>query len=559
MDWISTRLPYRQTGYYSHIILDYLEQAKQLAPFYRHPVSAEGLRQSLEARKAFPTDRAALVRVLEEQYAGVLADEASGASGKSGASKASAGASASDVSRLGASRVRENIARLAEGTTFTVCTAHQPAIFTGHLYFIYKILHTIRLAEWLKEQHPAYHFVPVFYMGSEDADLDELGHIYLGGDKLNWETKQTGAVGRMKTKGLDKLYYRIEGQLAVQPHGKELMALLKDAYLDSPDIQTATFKLLHALFAEYGLITIIADHPVFKKQLLSVFEDDLFRQEPTRIVSESIAGLSEHYKIQANPRPINLFYLKDDIRNRIERTPEGFQVVDTPLHFTDAGMREELQRHPERFSPNVILRGLFQETILPNLAFIGGGGETAYWLELKALFDHYRTPFPVLILRNSFLLVEQQWMEKLGHAGFELPDLFKGAAELVNELVRRDSENTLSLTAEIALANNYYERLKSLTRPVDPTLEQHVEALQARALEPIKTLEKKLLKAERRKFGDQQRQLAALKTALFPHDNLQERVENFMPWYAAMGPDFIKALYTHSLVLEQEFVVLVES
>src|SRR6185437_13098613 len=248
MDWISTRLPYRQTGYFSHIILDYLEQAKQLSPFYRHPVSAEGLRQALETRRAFPTDRAALVQILEEQYAGVLAGEAAEASGKSGEPGASQAS--------GAARVRENIARLAEGTTFTVCTAHQPAIFTGHLYFIYKILHTIRLAEWLKKQHPAYHFVPVFYMGSEDADLDELGHIYLGGDKLIWETKQTGAVGRMKTKGLDKLYYRIEGQLAVQPHGKALMAMLKDAYLDSPDIQTATFKLLHALFAEYGLVTI---------------------------------------------------------------------------------------------------------------------------------------------------------------------------------------------------------------------------------------------------------------------------------------------------------------
>ena len=549
MDWISTRLPYRQTGYFSHIILDYLEQAEQLSPFYRHPVSAEGLRQSLEARRAFPTDRASLVQALEEQYAGVLAGEAS----------ATSDASPLGASPLGASRVGENIARLAEETTFTVCTAHQPAIFTGHLYFIYKILHTIRLAEWLKEQHPAYHFVPVFYMGSEDADLDELGHIYLGGDKLIWETKQTGAVGRMKTKGLDKLYYRIEGQLAVQPHGRELIALLKAAYLESPDIQTATFKLLHSLFAEYGLIVLNADKAIFKKQMLSVFEDDLFNQEPTRIVSESIAGLSEHYKIQANPRPINLFYLKDDIRNRIERTPEGFQVVDTPLRFTDDEMRQELQRYPERFSPNVILRGLFQETILPNLAFIGGGGETAYWLELKALFDHYHTPFPVLILRNSFLLVEQQWMEKLRHAGFEIPDLFKGAGELVNELVRRDSENTLSLTAEIAVANNYYERLKSLTRPVDPTLEQHVEALQARALEPIKTLEKKLLKAERRKFSDQQRQLAALKAALFPHDDLQERVENFMPWYAVSGPAFIRALYEQSPVLEQEFQVLVES
>jgi bacillithiol biosynthesis cysteine-adding enzyme BshC len=533
MDWISTRLAYQQTGYFSRIIMDYLEQAEQLSPFYRHPVSAEGLQRSLEARKAFPTDRAVLVRALEEQYAGVLSDGPSGAP-----------------------RVRENIARLADPATFTVCTAHQPAIFTGHLYFIYKILHTIRLAEWLKEQHPSQHFVPVFYMGSEDADLDELGHIYLGGEKLSWDTKQTGAVGRMKTKGLDKLYYRIEGELAIQPHGRELMEMLKAAYLESPDIQTATFRLLHSLFAEYGLVVLIADKAVFKKQMIAVFGDDLFRQEPTRIVNESIAKLSEHYKIQANPRPINLFYLKDDIRNRIERTEEGFHVMDTPLRFTDQEMRDELQHYPDRFSPNVILRGLFQETILPNLAFIGGGGETAYWLELKQLFEHYRTPFPVLILRNSFLLVERQWMEKLTHAGFAIPDLFRGVDELVNELVRRDSSNTLTLETEIAAANSYYEALKTLSRPVDPTLEQHINALQARAVEPIKTLEKKLLKAERRKFGDQRRQLGALKAALFPHDNLQERVENFMPWYAALGPGFIRALYQHSPVLEQEFVVL---
>jgi bacillithiol biosynthesis cysteine-adding enzyme BshC len=531
MDWISTRLPYRQTGYFSRIIMDYLEQAEELSPFYQHPPNALGLRESLKARKTFPTNRAVLVQTLREQYSGMPI----------------------------APRVRENIDGLAKDNTFTVCTAHQPAIFTGHLYFIYKILHTIRLAEWLKKEHPSDHFVPVFYMGSEDADLDELGHIYLGGDKLVWDTKQTGAVGRMKTKGLDKLYYRIEGQLSVEPFGRELMALLKAAYLESPDIQTATFKLLHSLFAEYGLIVLIADKAAFKKQLTAIFEDDLFKEEPTRIVNESIARLTDRYKIQANPRPINLFYLKDDIRNRIERTAEGFQVVDTPLRFSDEEMRAELQQYPERFSPNVILRGLFQETILPNLAFIGGGGETAYWLELKALFDHYNTPFPVLILRNSFLLVSQHWMQKLTHMGFGIPDVFRGADDLANALVLRDSTNTLNLEEEITAANDYYERLRTLTRPVDPTLEQHVIALQAKALEPIRTLEKKLLKAERRKFGDQQRQLTALKNALFPHDNLQERVENFMPWYAALGPAFIHELYKHSPVLEQEFVVLVES
>ncbi|MBS1661520.1 MAG: bacillithiol biosynthesis cysteine-adding enzyme BshC [Bacteroidetes bacterium] len=528
MDWISTYLPYRQTGYFSRIITDYLEQAAELAPFYAHPVTTEGLKAAIEARRKAPVNRPVLVEALREQYASVSP----------------------------APLVEQNIARLADENTFTIVTAHQPAIFTGHLYFIYKILHTIRLAEQLTKETPGAHFVPVFYMGSEDADLDELGNVYLGGEKLVWDTKQTGAVGRMKTKGLDRLLFRIEGELSVQPYGNELLAMLREAYLESPDIQTATFRLLHRLFAEYGLIVLIPDRADLKKLMIPVFEDDLFQQTPSAIVEKTIGQLSAHYKVQANPRLINLFYLKDDIRNRIEEVDGSYVVHGTNIRWTPAEIKEELHRHPERFSPNVILRGLFQETILPNVAFIGGGGETAYWLELKGLFDHYKTPFPVLVLRNSFLLVEKQWQEKIEKMGFEVTDIFQPAEDLMNQLVRRDSEQTLSLEEEIAAANRYYESLKNLARPVDPTLEQHVTALQTRAVEPLRVLEKKLLKAEKRKFDDQRRQLQTLKTALFPHDGLQERVENFMPWYAQHGQAFIHHLYKHSPALEQSFVIL---
>ncbi|MBS1605208.1 MAG: bacillithiol biosynthesis cysteine-adding enzyme BshC [Bacteroidetes bacterium] len=528
MDWTSTHLPYRQTGYFSRIITDYLDQAAAINPFYSYPATEEGLGKAIEARKQSPVDRAVLVEALKNQYAGVQP----------------------------APLVDANIEKLKAETTFTIVTAHQPAIFTGHLYFIYKILHTIRLASHLSHRYPACHFVPVFYMGSEDADLDELGNVYLGGDKLVWDTKQTGAVGRMKTKGLDKLLFRIEGELSVQPFGKELMAMLREAYLESPDIQTATFRLLHRLFAEWGLIVLIADLPAFKRLMIPIFEDDLFRNKPSEIVNKTIEQLSVHYKVQANPRAINLFYLKDDIRGRIEQDGEDYLVHTTDLRFTKDQLTEELHRNPERFSPNVILRGLFQERILPNIAFIGGGGETAYWLELKALFGHYQTPFPVLVLRNSFLLVEQQWKEKAERMGFGLADLFKPTEELMNLLVKRDSQQTLDLGEEIAVANRYYESLKELARPVDPTLEQHVMALQTKAVEPLRVLEKKLLRAEKRKFSDQQRQLQALKATLFPGDGLQERMDNFMPWYATYGKEFIQRLYDRSPALEQQFVLL---
>jgi len=530
MDWIPTRLSFRETGYFSKIITDYLDRADTLAPFYAHPVSLKGICDSLEGRQQSPVNREVLVAALKDQYAG----------------------------EAPAPRVKQNIDLLATAGTFTVCTAHQPAIFTGSLYFIYKILHTIKLAAHLSSELPQYRFVPVFYMGSEDADLEELGKIYLDQEKLVWDTRQTGAVGRMKPAGLEKIMQRIEGEYSVQPFGKELIGMLREAYLGSPDIQTGTFRLIHKLFAEYGLVVLIPDRASLKELMIPVFMDDLFEQTPSKLVDETIGDLSQHYKVQANPRAINLFYLKDDLRGRIEKVGDRFVVHDSRLTFGEQEMKDELHRYPERFSPNVILRGLFQEMILPNIAFIGGGGETAYWLEFRKLFAHYKVSFPVLILRNSFLLVEEEWDKKLAGAGVTVTDIFRPEEELVNELVRRHSQQQLSLGEEIAEAGRFYGRLKKLSEGVDSTLRQHVEALEAKAMVPLKELEKKLLKAEKRKFSDQRRQLHTIQAALFPLKGLQERIDNFLPWYAKRGRKFLDDLYVHSPVLEQEFVILAE-
>ena len=239
MDWTPHHLPYQQTGYFSKIITDYLDGAPALAPFFEHKVNPDGLKAALNARKRSPVDRKTLVAALREQYQAV------------------------DPSP----KVVSNIDRLLEENTYTVATAHQPAIFTGPLYFIYKIIHIIRLADRLNKEWPDVHVVPVFYMGSEDADLDELGNIHLNGEKLVWDTKQKGAVGRMHTKGLEQILHRVDGELSVQPHGAELMERVREFYLKSPDIQTATFKLIDKLFGEYGLVVFIPDNDNLKRKI----------------------------------------------------------------------------------------------------------------------------------------------------------------------------------------------------------------------------------------------------------------------------------------------------
>ena len=525
MDCNATHLSYGETGYFSSIVDDYLRKEKALRSFYEHDVSLEGFRAAITARKNFPTNRRVLTDYLRQQY-----------------------------ENTPYTAISSNIQLLGQENTYTVCTAHQPAIFTGTLYFVYKILHTVRLAQWLNTKFPDSRFVPVFYMGCEDADLEELGHIYLNGEKISWETKQSGAVGRMKPAGLDKLINRIEGELSVEPHGRELVSLLKKHY-SSPDIQTSTFHLLNELFGEYGLIVLIPDAASLKKLMTPIFEDDLFREIPSAIVQQTTEKLSA-WKVQANPRAINLFYLDDKTRERFTRQGDKWTVVGTDLSFTEAALKEELRDHPEKFSPNVILRGLFQETILPNIAFVGGGGELAYWLELKELFHHYKVPYPVLVLRNSFLIIEKKWKEKLDQLTLDEQTVFQDPATIMNQLVKRASALQLSLENEISNANGYYDHLKEVATRVDRTLEQHVSALQAKAVKPLQVLEKKLLRAEKRKFETQQRQVEAVSNALFPNGNLQERIENFMPFYARYGRDFFKLIFDQSLTIEQQFTVL---
>ncbi|MCU7550265.1 bacillithiol biosynthesis cysteine-adding enzyme BshC [Chitinophagaceae bacterium LB-8] len=529
MHFSAHQLPYQQTGVFSKIIIDYLEDAPNLQQFYSFRPTLEGIRQAIQLKKSQVIDRSLLVKILQGQYGGVVPSE----------------------------KVNGNIEALLSENTFTICTAHQPNLFTGPLYFIYKILHAIKLADYLQQQFPEYHFVPVYYIGSEDADLAELNHFNVDGKKYEWQTTQTGAVGRMKVDDLlIRIIHELEGQLSVYPHGSEIMEIVRKVFRKGETIQQATFELVHHLFADFGLVVLIPDHPDLKRCMLPVFQDDLLNQKPSAIVSATSENLSQQYNAQANPRDINLFYLKDHIRERIIRNGNNFQVHNTEITFTLEEIQIELLEHPERFSPNVILRGLFQETILPNIIFIGGGGELAYWLQLKALFDHYQTPFPVLILRNSFLLIEDKLKRKIEKLALSLEDIFQHEEYLLNKLVLRASTLNLSLNGSLSKAEEVYEEIKRQAEAIDATLAPHVAAIKTRSLKLLKELEKKMLRAEKKKFESEERQITAIRSHLFPKNGLQERHDNITYWYAVYGKELIQELYTFSLTLEQQFTVM---
>jgi bacillithiol synthase len=232
--------------------------------------------------------------------------------------------------------------------------------------------------------------------------------------------------------------------------------MLRRSYASGRMIQDATFELVNELYGSYGLVVLIPDHPMLKATMKTVFEDDLFYNRPSSIVQQTSEELGKFYDVQAHPREINLFYLEQNTRERIERRGEQFLVLNTDIAFSESEIRKELQEHPERFSPNVILRGLYQETILPNIAFIGGGGELAYWLQLKMLFEHYNIVYPLLVLRNSFLVVEKKWADKIRRLGLDVRDLFLSEDQLMKKIVEEQSANQLSLNGNLEKATELF-------------------------------------------------------------------------------------------------------
>ncbi len=523
-----TFTPYSETGYFSKIIVNYLNQDAQLKPFYNFEPSLQNIQQAIVGREIFPF-RKNLTQILKDQYASL------------------------PVTDL----VNLNISRLSEDNSFTITTAHQPNIFIGPLYVVYKILHVIRFANELSVLMPQYNFVPVFFMGSEDADLDELGTIQIDDKPYKWVTEQTGAVGRMRVdKKFIQLVNEIQKQLGVLPYGDELSSIFKQVYTDGKSIQQATLELINILFGDYGLVVLIPDNPQLKKLFLPVIHKELNELFSHKAAAQTIDQLKEHYRVQAAGRDINLFYLINNKRERIELSEDGFIIKALNLHFTKEEMMQEANQFPERFSPNVMLRGVLQEMVLPNLAFIGGGGEIAYWLELKEIFKAAGVQFPMLVLRNSFVVVADRWQKEIEALQIEPAEIFLPVHEIMKKVVLQNSKVKTDFNNEIMEIENLYTIIASEAGIINKSLQDHTLALKTKALKRLRELEKKILRSEKKKYAIEQEKFEKLKAHLFPGNSLQERKENFSGFYSRYSKDIFNAMLKHSTGLQQQFGVI---
>ncbi|MFL1896085.1 bacillithiol biosynthesis cysteine-adding enzyme BshC [Aquimarina sp. 2-A2] len=510
-------IPFSDTGYFSSLIQDYLDQKSELKSFYnRYPEINQFSEQIDEKQQSFSkSTRATLVTALEKQY-----------------------------TRTQISKVTEhNIQLLLKDTTFTVTTGHQLNLFTGPLYFLYKIVSAINLAKQLKAAYPHQDFIPVYWMATEDHDFDEINFFNFKGKKLRWNKQSGGAVGKLDTKGLDKVLEIFSAEVGLGDNAEKLKSLFAEAYLEHSTLTDATRYLANALFGDSGLVIVDGDDKSLKQLFVPFVKEELLNQISHKTILPSANALEDlGYPVQVNPREINLFYLDQGLRERIIKREGRYFVNDTAIEWSESEILEELTEYPERFSPNVMMRPLYQEVILPNLSYIGGGGELAYWLELKAYFKAVDIPFPILLLRNSVLLKNQKQADKQAKLNISDKDLFLKSHELINKKVRQVSNIEIDFTSQRNHLKNQFLNLYELAAQTDASFLNAVKAQEVKQLKGLDTLERRLLKAQRLKLKDHVKRVTKLQNDLFPQQSLQERTANFSEFYLEYGEELIDLL-----------------
>jgi len=481
---------------FPQILKDYLAADTKLSDYYQYTPLIDSFGEAIENKAKEQIDRSSLVEVLKRQYSGI--DDAPVA-----------------------------IDLLNDTKTFTVTTGHQLCLFTGPLYFCYKILTTINLAEQLKEKYPDNNFVPIFWMASEDHDFEEINHFHLFGKKVTWEAEAGNAVGRMSTETLKSVLSDLKTQFESDKTAESILPIFEKAYLEQDNLADATRMLVHSLFGKYGLVVLDADDAALKKTFGMVMKAEIVGQNSMGAMSNAYGSLSKDYKLPVKSRDINLFCFHDNKRNRLEPGSGGaVNVVGSELSFSREECIQMIDSKPESFSPNVVLRPLYQEMVLPNLAYIGGPSEIGYWLELKGIFDENKVSFPVLIPRNSLVVLGVGEVKKMDQFNFSLSDLFADSVEKVKELVRADSNENLSVEQEKSDISHIYNQLMGRAKEIDPSLEASVKADQARALGQLDNLEKKLVKAAKRKNESLVNQANKLFEGIYPSGVFQERYES---------------------------------
>lgn len=489
------------TGYYSVIYLDYLKNTEKLTSFISYPPSLNGINNSLAGRKII-ADRTKLSAAIKQQYANLNQSV----------------------------KLKENINALSFDNSYTITTGQQVHIFLGPLYVIYKAISAIRLSKKLNDLHPDKRFVPVFWMAGEDHDFEEISFINLFNKTINWEKPENfhGPVGRLNTQSLLPLLEEIKNILGPNYKNNYLLEIFQKAYSEQNNLNNATRYILNELFGEQGLIVLDPDDVLLKSQISQLIINDLKLNNNSKEVSNSTDELINiGYKAQLSPKEFNFFLFINNNRERLDFIDDETLISNiSKQKFSKSELIELAEKNPELFSPNVITRPMYQETILPNLAYIGGPGEIAYWLQLKKAFLSNHIDFPVLIPRDSHLIIPERVKNKMDELQLGIDKWFLNVATLEENYLREQNLTFYELQEPKNQIIRIFDQIAIEGIEIDKSLETFFAAEKHKLDESIQKWEQKIVKSQKNKFDQQRSFIQKTHKSYFDKNQLQERFDN---------------------------------
>ena len=521
------KIPFDRIRELSARDVEYQLHPEKFRDFISYLPDENGILAAAMGRRKHPVDRKLLKEVLTDQYAGTAVSETQ----------------------------KNNIERLSSQDTFTIITAHQPCLFGGPAYYFYKIFSAINLAAGMSQKYPDMHLVPVLVTGSEDHDFEEMKSAYLFGKTVEWNTSQTGPVGRYTTDGLSQSVDELCQILGNNEVATEICTTFNEALRGAGSYNQFVFSWVNAIFGKYGLLVVNLDEPRLKKAFAGHMLTEILEQKSYPHVKKKQEELTAAgYKPQAYVREINLFYMTDGIRERIVSENGHFHVHNTDVSFTTHELIEEMNRHPERFSPNVVMRPLYQEFTLPNLVYIGGGGEIAYWMERKDQFEAFGIFFPILMRRNSLALIPKSAGKAMAKIGISAADLTLKDESLITSYLERTADSDFHLNDEVQELAILFDKVASKAKAVDPTLEQLVLSEGHKTAKALENIEHRLRKVLKQKEDTAIQQIKGIKQKIFPTNGLQERKDNYLQFVVIEGRELTDKLIEISDPLQKDFL-----
>ena len=453
----------------------------------------------------------------------------------------------------------KNISSLLEPNTFCITTGHQINLFTGPLMVIYKIAQVINISNQLNLDSENFKYVPVLWIATEDHDFEEISEINLNQKKIKWEINSNNLpVGEIEINNFKNVLRDYKDSIIDHNFKENIEEIIDNSYKEGDTLSISTLKFINSLFSEHGLIIIDAN----KKDLKSLFTDQLKNEidnfsckEKTSSQISQLKKDFESFKVQVNPSDINFFKLTDKGRKRIRYDKKLYNVDDENSYNKDE-ILNLIDKSPELFSPNAIMRPLYQEIVLPNVCYVGGPNELRYWMQLKTYFDDNKVQFPILKLRNSAYIIDSKTSKKIKNSGIEIK-YFIGE---LNELVNYKIENTSSMKVNFdSLRSNLslqFDELRKVSLETDKSFVGALNAQEKKQKKGIDDLEKKLIKAEKKNYEAEIKTIRSIHSYLNPSNISQERYLNFGNFYSCKGPSFINYIVEKISIMDDKILII---